>query len=156
MFLPTKDTMKLSNRNKGHSQGIGIILFCFTDCSIIYPVGPVYYFPGQPSNTISPGVLKFYVGFKKLHMNLLNIVTMLTLKVVLGDHLTRLKTILTILKYKFVKANPHRDKNTVVPTVCALSKKYLSTYSSAFWSCHYYQTKNVKKRNHGRYPRKKP
>ena len=64
MFLPNKDTMKLSNRNKGHSQGIGIILFCFTDCSIIYPVGPVYYFTGHPYNTISPDALTFYVGFK--------------------------------------------------------------------------------------------
>ena len=34
-------------------------------------------------------------------MNLLNIVTLLTLRVVLGDHPTRLTTILTILKYKF-------------------------------------------------------
>ena len=36
-----------------------------------------------------------------LRLNLLNIVTLLTLKVVLLDHSTRLKTISTIFKYKF-------------------------------------------------------
>ena len=35
----------------------------------------------------------YVLVFKKLHLNLLNIVTLLTLKVVLGDHPTRLKTI---------------------------------------------------------------
>ena len=50
----------------GHAQGIGIILCRFTNCSIIYPVGPVYYCPGQTSNTISSGALKFYIGFKKV------------------------------------------------------------------------------------------
>ena len=36
--------------------------------------------------------------FKMLHLNLLNIVTLLTLKVVIGDHHTRLTTILNIFK----------------------------------------------------------
>ena len=66
MFVPTKATMKLANGNTGHSQGIGIILCRFPNCSIICTVGPVYYFPGQPSNTISSGALKFYVGFQKV------------------------------------------------------------------------------------------
>ena len=63
MFAPTKDTVKLSNGNTGHAQGIGTIFCRFHNCSIIYPVGPVYYFTGHPSNTISSGALKFYVGF---------------------------------------------------------------------------------------------
>ena len=66
MFVPTKATVKLSNVNTGHSQGIGIILYTFPNCSIIYSVGPVYYFPGHPSNTISSGSLKFYAGFKRV------------------------------------------------------------------------------------------
>ena len=33
----------------------------------------------------------FMLAFKRLHLNLLNIVTLLTLKVVLGDHHTNLK-----------------------------------------------------------------
>ena len=65
MFVPTKATVKLANGNTGHPQGIGIILCRFPNCSIIYPVGPVYYCPGHPSNTISSGALKFYIGFKK-------------------------------------------------------------------------------------------
>ena len=66
MFVPTKATVKLVNGNTGHAQGIGIILCCFPNCLIIYPVGPVYYCTGHPSNTISSGALKFYIGFKKV------------------------------------------------------------------------------------------
>ena len=63
MFVPTKSTVKLANGNTGHAQVIGIILCHFPNCLIIYPVGPVYYYPGNPSNTISSGALKFYIGF---------------------------------------------------------------------------------------------
>ena len=66
MFVPTKATVKLATKNTGHAQGIGIILCPFPNCSIIYPVVPVYYFPGHPSNTISSGALKFYIGFKRV------------------------------------------------------------------------------------------
>ena len=63
MFVPTKATVKISNRNMGHAQVIEIIIYCFPNYQTIYPVGPVYYFQGHPSNTISSGDLKFYVGF---------------------------------------------------------------------------------------------
>ena len=63
MFVPTKATVKLTNGSMGHAQGIGIILYSFPNCSIIYTVGPVYYCPGRPSNTISAGALKSYIGF---------------------------------------------------------------------------------------------
>ena len=66
MSLPTKATVELAKVNMGHSQEIGIILFRFPNCPIIYPVGPVYYFPGQTSNTISLGDLKCYVCFKNV------------------------------------------------------------------------------------------
>ena len=63
MFVSTKATVKLANGNTGHAQGIGIILYRFPNCLIIYPVGPVYYCPGRLSNTILSGALKFYIGF---------------------------------------------------------------------------------------------
>ena len=66
MFVPTKATVKLANGNTGHAQGIGIVLCRFPNCLIIYPVGPVYYCPVHPSNTIPSGALKFYIGFKKV------------------------------------------------------------------------------------------
>ena len=66
------------------------------------------------------------LAFKRLHLNLLNIVVLLTLKAVLGDYNTRLKTISTIFKSKFVKVNPQRNRNIVVPIVCDLSKQNLS------------------------------
>ena len=66
MFVTTKATVKLANGNTGHAQEIGIILYRFPNCSIIYPVGPVYYCPGHPYNTISSGALNFYIGLKKV------------------------------------------------------------------------------------------
>ena len=65
LFVPTKATVKRANGNTGQAQGIGIILCRFPNCSIIYPVGPVYYCPSHPSNTISLGALKFFICFKK-------------------------------------------------------------------------------------------
>ena len=98
MFVPTKATMKLDNGNTGHNQIIGIILCCFPNCSIIYKMGTVYYCQGRPANTLSPVSLKFYVCSRKVTYNILNIVSLLNLKGVLGDHPNRLKTISTIFK----------------------------------------------------------
>ena len=71
IFVPTKATTKLANVNMVNDQEIEIILCCFTNCSIIYPLGPVYYFQGYPSNTISSSALKFYIGLKKVTYKLL-------------------------------------------------------------------------------------
>ena len=93
MFVPTKITVKLANGNTRHAQLIGIVLFCFTNCPIIYPVVPVYYFRvilPTPSHQVPSN---FKLVFKELHMNHFNIVTLLSLKVVLGDPPTRIKTI---------------------------------------------------------------
>ena len=48
-----------------------------------------------PSHQVTSNVM---LVFKRLHLNLLNIVILLTLKVVLGDHHTRLKKVYTIFK----------------------------------------------------------
>ena len=126
MFVSTKSTMEPANGYTVHAQGIGIILCHFPNCFIICTVLPVYYCTYHPFNTISSGALKFHVGFKKFLLNLLNIVTLSTLKVVLGDQPTRLKTILTIFKCKLVKINPKRNRNIFVPTVYDILKKSLS------------------------------
>ena len=68
----------------------------------------------------------FTLVLKRLHPNLLNIVTLLTLKVILGDQPTRLAKNIDYLQLKIVNINPHRDKNLVVPTVCGLLKQILS------------------------------
>ena len=70
----------------------------------------------------------FMLSFKRLRLNLLNIVTLLTVRVVFGDHPTRIKTISTIFKSKFVKVKPQIDRNIVVPTVCLLSKKSIRLF----------------------------
>ena len=46
----------------------------------------------------------FMLVFKRLHLNLLKIVTLLTLKIVLGYHHTKLTTILTIFNSKFSRS----------------------------------------------------
>ena len=92
-FFSTKATVKLANVKTVHAQLVGIVLCHFPNCSIIYPVVTVYYFSGNLSNTISLGALKFDISFKRLHLNLLNILTFLTLKVAIGDPPTILKTI---------------------------------------------------------------
>ena len=66
VLVPAKATMQLANINTGHAQVIGIILCHFTNCPVIYLVGPVYYFPGHYSKNISLGALKFFVGFQKV------------------------------------------------------------------------------------------
>ena len=104
MFVPTEATVKLDDGNTVHAQGIVIILCLFPNCSIIYTVGTVYYCPGHPSNTISSGDLKFMLVFKRLCLNLFNIVTLLTLNIVLGYHHTRLTTILTIFDSKWSRS----------------------------------------------------
>ena len=92
MFDPTRATVELANVNTGHALGIGIISCFFPNLTMIYPAGTIF-FSGHPYNTNSLGALKFMLFFKRLHMNLLNVVILLTLKVVFGDHPTRLKTI---------------------------------------------------------------
>ena len=66
MFVLTKTTVKLANENTGWAQVIGIVLFCFPNYSIINPLGPVYYCPGHPSNTMPSYAVKCYVGFQKV------------------------------------------------------------------------------------------
>ena len=100
MFVPTKATIKLADRNTEHSQGIGIILCYFTNSPNIYLVGPVYYFTCQPSNTISSGALKCYAGLKKVTSKHLEHCDLLTLNIVLGYHPTRHKKMDTIFKSK--------------------------------------------------------
>ena len=66
MFVFKKSNLNLYDGNTGHAQVIGIILCQFPNCLIIYTFGPFYYCPDHPSNTISSGALKFYIGFKKV------------------------------------------------------------------------------------------
>ena len=97
----------------------------------------------------------FILSFKRLSMNLFNIVTFLTLKVVLGYHPTRLKH-----SGLYSNLNCQSQLSQIQEYCCpnflfTFKTKSLSAYSSQFWSCLYYQTKiNVKKRIHGSSTRK--
>ena len=96
----------------------------------------------------------FMLDIKRLRMNLLNIVTLLNLKAVLGDHPTILKKSRLFSNRKFQNQNSKRQ-GYCCPSCLWTFKKNLSAYSSEFLSCIYYQTKtNGKKRTHGRSPRK--
>ena len=132
MFVPTKYTVKLDDGNTRHAQGIGIILCRFTNFSIIYLVGPVYYCPGNPSNTISSGALKFYIGFKNVTYESLEHCDFFDPQGCSWRSPHQTCNNLNYLQPEIVKINPHRDKKIVFPTVCGLIKNSLSTYSSAF------------------------
>ena len=66
MFVPTKATVKLANGNRLYAQGVWVIFCNFPNYSIINPLGPVYYCPGHPSNTMPSYAVKCYVGFQKV------------------------------------------------------------------------------------------
>ena len=120
MFVPTNAIVKLSNGNMVHAQVIAIILCCFPYCSIIYPVGPVYYFRGYPYNTISSGSLKFYIGFQTFTSEPLDNCDLVQNQ---GRSLRspyQNQNNINYLQIKIVKFNAHRDRNIVVSTVCSL------------------------------------
>ena len=124
MFVPTKATLKLANGSTGHAQGIDIILRHFPKCSIIYiHLGQFIIFQVTLPTLYHQVPSSFILILKMIHLNLLKIVTLLTLKVVLGDQHTRLTTIFDYLHLEIVKINPYRDNNIVVPTVYGISKQ---------------------------------
>ena len=84
-------TVKLANGNTVHAQLIGIVLYFFVILYIQWGDFIIFHvtFP-TPSDWVP---FNFIFNFKRLHINLLNILILLTLRVVLGYHSTRLKTI---------------------------------------------------------------
>ena len=66
LFIPTHANLKLANGKIGNDQGIGVVLYHFKNCPVIYPLGPVYYCPYCPSNSISSGNLKCSDSFQKV------------------------------------------------------------------------------------------
>ena len=60
--------------------------------------------------------------FKRLNLNLLNILILLTLKVVLGSHPYQTQNNLKYFKTEVVKVFPKINIYIVVPTICSLSK----------------------------------
>ena len=130
MFVPTKSTVKLANINTGHAQGIGIILFHFTNCSIIYPVVPVYYCPCYPFNTVSSGDLKVYSGFQKVASESLEHCDFVDLQGSSWRSPYQTHNNLNNLQIDIVKVSPQRDRNIVVPTFCSPFKNNLSQLSA--------------------------
>ena len=109
----------MDNGNTDHYQGIGIILCHFTKCSIIYPVVTVCCCPGQPSNTISPGALKFYVGFKMFTSEPLEYCDFVDPKGSSWISPYQTPNNLYYFKIEIFKVSPQSNRNIVVPNVCA-------------------------------------
>ena len=120
MFVPTKATFKLANGNTGYSQGIGIILFCFNSCFVIYSVAEFYYFPGHPSNIISSVALKFYVGFQDVTFEPLEHCDFIDPQARSWRSPYKTQNNLDYIQIEIVKVNPQRNRNIFVPTICAL------------------------------------
>ena len=125
MFVPTKATVKQANGNTGYAQGIGNILFRFHNCSIIYLVGSVYYCLGHPSNTIPSDALNFYVVSQKVTSEPLEHCDFVDPQghSWRSPYLTQKN--LDYLQIEMAKVKPKRYRNIVVPTFCALLKKYI-------------------------------
>ena len=123
--------MKLTNGNTGHAQVIGVILCCFPNYYIIYPVGTVYYYPGHPSNTISSGYLNFYVGFQKVVSETLEHCDFVDPQGCYWRPPYQTQNNLDYFQIEIFKVNPRRYRNVVFPTVSALSKQ-IPDYLSAF------------------------
>ena len=92
----------------------------------MYPVGPVYYCPGHPSNTISSGALKFYIGFKTVTSEPLEHCDFVDPQGFSWISPCQTRNNLDHLQLEIFNINPHRYKNLVLPNVCGLSKQTLS------------------------------
>ena len=122
MFFPTKANVKLANGNKGHAQVIEIILCCFPNLPIIYPLGPVYYWPCNTPKTISSGDLKFYVGFQKVTYEPVEHFYFVDPQGHSQRSPYQTKKNIVYIKTKIFRVNPQRNMDIVVQTICALSK----------------------------------
>ena len=65
---------------------------------------------------------------KKLQLDLVNIVIMLTLKVFIRDHPNRTNFFLDYLQIETVKVNSKRNRNIAVKNFCVLSKHNISKF----------------------------
>ena len=120
MFVATKVTVKLSNRKTVHFQIIGINLCHFPNCPIIYTVGPVYYFPGHPSNIVSLGALKYYVGYHKVFSSKpVEHYDFVDPKIRSWRSPYHTQKNLEYLQIEIFKVNPQLNMNIFIPTVCA-------------------------------------
>ena len=157
MFVPTKATVKLANGNTWHAQVIGIILRCFLTVLLYIWWNQFIIFQvtlPTPSHQVPSN---FMLVLKRLHLNLLNIIILLTFKFVLGDHHTRLKNIKTIFKSNLSKLTPKETLFFLSQLSVTYQKQSLSDYSSVLWSYLYCQAKiNGKKKTYGGSPNPPP
>ena len=158
MLVPTKDTLELDNGTIGHEQVIGFILCHFPNHTIIYPVGPVYYWPGHPFNAISSGALKFYASFQNVTSEPLEHYYIVDPQGYYWRSPYQTQNNVDYLKIEIVKVNPKRISNIVVPTVFDISKhNHFHIVHQHFGPCIGYQDKtNGQKRAHERYPKNLP
>ena len=96
--------MKLANENTGHAQVIGTVYVAFLTVQLYIHLDQFIIFQVTLPKLYHQVPSSFILVFKRLHLNLLNIVTLLTVKVVLGDQPNRLATILTIFNSKLSRS----------------------------------------------------
>ena len=152
---PTKATVELANGNTVYSQLVGVALCHLTKYSIIYLVVQVYCFPSRPSNTTSLLLSIFMLVFKRLHLNLLNIVIFYP-----RGHSWRstyhTKKNVYYLWIEICQVQPSEKQEYCGSNcLCPIRTESPSAYSPEIWSCLNYQTKpNVKKSTHEGSPKK--
>ena len=97
IFVSTNATVKMDNGNTGHSKELGLFFVALLTVTLYIEWHHFIIVQVTLLNPPDQVTSDFMLVFKRLHMNLLNIVTLVTLKLVLGYHPTRLNIIWTIL-----------------------------------------------------------
>ena len=133
MFVPTKAPVKFANGKTEHDQRIVIILCRFSNCLIIYPVGPVYYCPGHSSKTISSGALKFYIGLKKVTSEPIEHCDFVDPQGCSWRSPYQTHNNIKYLQLEIVNINPHIENILVVPTVYGISKQISQLIDQRFY-----------------------
>ena len=113
----------MRNCNTIHSKVIGVFLYRYPNCPIIYPVVPVYHCPGNNSNTTSLGTLKFYAGFKKFISETLEHCGFVEPQGCSWSSPYRTQNNLDKLNIEVSKVNPHKNNDNEVTTIFGLSKQ---------------------------------
>ena len=98
----------------------------FSNCSIIYPVVPVYYCTGHLFNTISSGALKFYVGCQKIKSKSLEHCDFFDHQGHSWRSPCKTQNKIDYLQIQIYQNYTPKKQDIFVPTVCALSKQNLS------------------------------
>ena len=126
MFVPTKATVKFLMETQDMPKEMRLFYVILLTVSLYiwwYQFIIVQVTLPTPSHQVPSNFMRV---FKRLHLNLLNIVNFVDPQGRSWRSPYQTQKNYNIFKNKFVKVNPQRNRNVFVPTVCTISKQNLS------------------------------